>query len=353
MSASERRKRTMKNRKIKFAVAGLVLSFLTATVAFAQTSVFTYQGKLTDTGNPQNGTYQMEFKLFGSAGGADQIGATAANNSVAVAQGVFTAELNFGGAAFDGADRFLEIAVRRTGSDAWTILTPRQKILSAPYSIKSKSSDTAINATRLNDLDSSQFVKFNLDGGVSIGAKGTGSKLTVAGVIESTGGGIKFPDATTQTTAGLTTVATNTTLTGSGTTASPLGVASPLTTRDSDNPARQPFQYSISTGSSGVIAVTVPADKRLVIEFVSGTQSVSNGSGPGIFTATITTQAGNEVFRHYVLPATTVPRGTFTDYYASQPVRMYLSAGQQLRVLFNSDASSSRANVTGYYVDIP
>jgi len=61
---------------------GLMI-FLFAVSISAQTTVFTYQGKLTDTGTPQ-AIYQMEFRLFGSAGGADQIGATFSNASVSV-----------------------------------------------------------------------------------------------------------------------------------------------------------------------------------------------------------------------------------------------------------------------------
>ena len=42
---------------------------------------------------------------------------------------------------------------------------------------------------------------FNADGNVGIGTKNPSSKLTVTGTIESTGGGIKFPDGTVQSTA--------------------------------------------------------------------------------------------------------------------------------------------------------
>jgi hypothetical protein len=43
-------------------VCSLVLLF--AGVAQAQTTAFTYQGKLTDAGNPANGNYDLQFKLF-------------------------------------------------------------------------------------------------------------------------------------------------------------------------------------------------------------------------------------------------------------------------------------------------
>ncbi len=176
----------------------------------------------------------MEFKLFDALSDGNPIGSTIANLSVSVAQGVFAVSLDFGANAFTDADRFLEIAVKQNAGDPFTVLNPRQKILSVPFAIKSKSSDTATTATSANQLDglpSSRFVWLDVNGDVSIGTTSTGSKLTVAGVIESTTGGIKFPDATTQTTAGLTAVTTNATLTGNGTSNQPLGIASPLLVR--------------------------------------------------------------------------------------------------------------------------
>jgi hypothetical protein len=72
-------------------------------------------------------------------------------------------------------------------------------------------------------------------GNVGIGVDVPAHKLSVAGVIYSTAGGFRFPDGTVQTTAatggigGLTSVIHDVTLAGSGTSASPLRVAVPLT----------------------------------------------------------------------------------------------------------------------------
>jgi hypothetical protein len=63
---------------------------------------------------------------------------------------------------------------------------------------------------------------------VGIGTDSPASRLTVVGMIETTLGGYKFPDGTIQTTAGLASVFHDTTLQGTGTAASPLGVAVPL-----------------------------------------------------------------------------------------------------------------------------
>ncbi len=54
-------------------------------------------------------------------------------------------------------------------------------------------------------------------GRVGIGTSSPGQKLSVAGTIESTSGGIKFPDGSTQTAAGITGVTAGTGLTGGGT----------------------------------------------------------------------------------------------------------------------------------------
>jgi len=328
-----------------------------AGAAFAQTTTFTYQGKLTDTGTAQ-ATYQMQFKLFDAISSGNQEGATLINPSVAVSSGVFTVNLDFGAAVFDGADRFLEIAVKRNAGDQFTVLTPRHKILSAPFAVKSKSSDTAttaISAGQLDGLPSSSFVQFDVNGDVSIGTTSTGSKLTVAGVIESTAGGIKFPDATTQTTAGLTAVITDATLTGEGTTILPLGIASPLTIRDRDNPALQPIQMSGVTFAGTNPILTVPAGKRLVIEFISGSLSIA--SGQRFLSAYLRTavDSGANLRNHYFTPVLAGTSGGVDYFTISQSVRIYANPGTIVYLGSSSTNNNGTFNgtISGYYVDLP
>src|SRR6185295_12752571 len=73
-------------------------------------------------------------------------------------------------------------------------------------------------------------------GKVGIGTRTPTSLFTVRGVIESTLGGIKFPDGTTQTTGGISSVFHDASLRGAGTAASPLGVAVPLNLSGSSAP---------------------------------------------------------------------------------------------------------------------
>src|SRR5689334_3311846 len=113
-------------------VSGLLM--LNAQTTLAQTTAFTYQGKLTDAGNPATGTYDLQFRLFDALIGGNQIGTTLIREDVSVTGGIFTATLDFGAVAFPGAPRFLEISVRPGASTgAFTPLSPLQPVSSTPY----------------------------------------------------------------------------------------------------------------------------------------------------------------------------------------------------------------------------
>src|SRR6184192_2012447 len=160
--------------KNSLAVAVIALAFLFAAAsAFAQTSSFTYQGRLTDGGAAANGNYDLQFALFDSLSGGAQVGSTQTLNTVAVSNGVFTVGLDFGANAFNGANRFLEISARPSGAGSFTLLTPRQQITSTPYTVRSTSAGnadtatnatnatTATNATQLGGVAASQYVQTN------------------------------------------------------------------------------------------------------------------------------------------------------------------------------------------------
>src|SRR6266566_7303334 len=143
-------------------LAAFVCAWLFATNAAAQSTAFTYQGRLTDGGTPANGNYDLQFTLWDSASGGSQIGATQALPAVQVSGGVFTVTLDFGANAFPGANRFLEISARLSGASSFTLLLPRQSITSTPYAVRSGNStlaDTATNASQLGGVGASQYVQ--------------------------------------------------------------------------------------------------------------------------------------------------------------------------------------------------
>jgi hypothetical protein len=109
---------------------------LAAATAPAQTSSFTYQGRLTDNGAPANGIYDLQFSLFNVDSGGAPLAGPLTRTPLAVSNGLFLVMLDFGATNFGGGDRWLQIGVRPNGNPApYTLLTPRQPITSAPYAI--------------------------------------------------------------------------------------------------------------------------------------------------------------------------------------------------------------------------
>jgi len=106
-------------------------------------TVWTYQGRLMDSDAPADGTYDFEFRLYNTNDPCvvNQQGNTVEVNDLDVISGYFTAELDFGSDVFDGDRVWLGISVRPGDSndpDAFVILSPRQEVTPAPYSLHSR-----------------------------------------------------------------------------------------------------------------------------------------------------------------------------------------------------------------------
>src|SRR2546430_1567447 len=129
------RRHTMKLKKNRigwignaFAVAATVLVMQQAR---AQTTAFTYQGRLDNVGAPDRGDYDLTFAVFDANSSGSQVGATLTNSVVGVSNGLFTVTLDFGTGIFTGPDRWLEIGVRASGDIDFLTLAPRQPITPA------------------------------------------------------------------------------------------------------------------------------------------------------------------------------------------------------------------------------
>lgn len=132
----------------------IAISFAILTMGFstsAQSPAFTYQGRLTESGLPSNGTYEMRFSIHDAVSGGAQIGSTITNSSVNVSNGVFTVILDFSPAApfGTGATRWIEIAVKKPTEPTFSTLSPRQQITSSPYAIRTLSATTADGLSNL------------------------------------------------------------------------------------------------------------------------------------------------------------------------------------------------------------
>jgi hypothetical protein len=128
-------------------------------LSLAQTTKFKYQGALTEP----DGQYDFVFELFDAPAGGNKCGPKNELNAIEVTGGNFAVTLDFGAAAFPGADRFLEIQYRPAGtSQAFSAVSPRPQIMSAPYTIRSlnaANADAAANSSQLGGTAASQFVQ--------------------------------------------------------------------------------------------------------------------------------------------------------------------------------------------------
>ena len=109
----------------------------------AQTTAFTYQGTLNDTGVPANGSYDISFAAYDAATNGDLIGGIVTNAAVTVSNGLFTTAVDFGPGVFTGPDLWLEIAVSTNEADAFATVAPRQQFTPTPYAIYAANSASA------------------------------------------------------------------------------------------------------------------------------------------------------------------------------------------------------------------
>jgi len=168
------------------------------------------------------------------------------------------------------------------------------------------------------------------NGKVGIGTTVPTSKLTVAGAIETTVGGVKFPDGTVQTTA--------------------FSVAS--------SPALQPFAKELNApfpanGTSTSATFTVPAAKRLVIETVS--VLITLPSGQNYDSVSIATSVGGEVVNYSLFPGLIPQSGSAMLYGITQPLKIYADPGTQVVAAIirpiASGVGSLDVVISGYLVD--
>ena len=144
--------------KVIKAASRLALLLLVPLSAIGQSTAFTYQGQLNDSGKAASGQYDFQFKLYDAQTDGTEVG-TFTVESVSVSNGIFTTAVNFGAGAFDGSARFLEVSVKPVGGGSYTTLSPRRRVFSSPYAIKSINSDNATTAATADKRTSVRWSK--------------------------------------------------------------------------------------------------------------------------------------------------------------------------------------------------
>lgn len=189
-----------------------------ASMAWAQTTAFTYQGRLTDGATAATGTYDLGFALYDADTAGTQIGTAITRSNVAVSGGIFTVQLDFGATAFAaGANRFLQIAVKKTTETAFITLTPRQQLTASPYSIRTISAGVSdalsancvgcVTNAQINSIDGAKVTGTVASATTAATATSATTAGNVTGVVAIANGGTgsatkNFVDTTTAQTVG-------------------------------------------------------------------------------------------------------------------------------------------------------
>jgi hypothetical protein len=141
--------------------------------------------------------------------------------------------------------------------------------------------------------------------------------------------------------------------------------ASPVAVRDVDNPAKQPFQAEVVGGfadgastTGDIIIATVPAGKRLVIEYVSASGAMLHDQKVvrGEVAETLTLAPARWGIQY-------TPQGSNADrtrdyFVATQPVRIYADPGSitcsaERDSVAGANPDSVTFTISGYFVDCP
>jgi hypothetical protein len=147
-------------------------------VAAQGTTAFTYQGQLRDYGTNANGAYTMIFRLYDASTNGNQIGAPITNSPV-LFNGLFSVNLDFGAAAFNGNARWLDITV--TNGPTTETLWPRVQVLPSPYALFAGIAGTVPNGAIMNaQLAANAVATTNIQNGAVTTAKIAANAVTNA-----------------------------------------------------------------------------------------------------------------------------------------------------------------------------
>jgi len=113
----------------------------------AQSTAFTYQGRLNDGAAPANGLYDIKISLFDSPDPSADFFGSNISSAVSVSNGLFTVVLDFGVGPFRSPNFHLEIATRRTGETDFVTLTPRQHITPVPQAIHAETATSLVDGS--------------------------------------------------------------------------------------------------------------------------------------------------------------------------------------------------------------
>jgi hypothetical protein len=130
-------------------VAVGVAACLGTALAFAAplTSAFTYQGRLSASGQPASGSFDLRFSLYDGGRSTVPLAPVVLLEDVTVANGIFNVPLDFGLAVANGQRLFVALEVREgTSTGAFTTLAPRHELSPGVYAFHALEAQQALVA---------------------------------------------------------------------------------------------------------------------------------------------------------------------------------------------------------------
>jgi hypothetical protein len=161
-----------------FMTAGIMLTVAAVNQAAPLGTAFTYNGRLTDAGNPAHGTYDFKFSLYDALTDGRQVEDTLTIPGVDVHDGYFQVKLDFGN-TYQGIALWLEIEVAPSRSGTYTPLSPRQELTPTPYAIHASTAGAVAGGIGINGYGTEHYL-----------AKFTDTKLIGTSQIFDTGDNI-------------------------------------------------------------------------------------------------------------------------------------------------------------------
>lgn len=177
--------------------ASLVLAVLLASGIVpvrAQSTAFTYQGRLREDAVPAVGVFDLRFALYDSPANGNKVGSDVMTNSVPVTNGLFCVLLDFGVNAFTGAQRWLETSLRASGETGdYIALLPRRALTATPYALYAPNAGTAATASSVPAPNLTGIIPLARLPGEVVTNNEAG--LTLSGTFTGTGAGLTDVDA--------------------------------------------------------------------------------------------------------------------------------------------------------------
>lgn len=171
--------------RIRF-LAGLLAGLPASAPVLAQaplSTAFTYQGQFKSSGVPYTGAADFIFRLYDSAVGGATLG-TVFQSNVALVDGLFTVELDFGMSPFNGDARWVEVSARAPAGSGGYTLIGRQRLAATPFALYALNAPAPAGVWQVSGT-----TLFHNTGNVGVGTATPTARLHVAGASAS---GISF-----------------------------------------------------------------------------------------------------------------------------------------------------------------